>query len=174
MNWLDWVVVAVLAFAAVKGFSRGFIVELASLVAVVAGAWIAVRFSDRIIAAIGSPTDSTAIAFLVSFILVVVAVHLLARFLTTVVDIAQLGLPNKLAGVLLGALRALFTLSVAFNLLVGHTDGKAPSAEAREGSVLYGPVAAFAPLIVPELGGTKWVKNTLDRMQQEAERVFGE
>lgn len=174
MNWLDWTIIALAAYAAVNGFSRGFIVELASLVALVAGVWVAMHFSDRVVEAIGLGTKNAAIAFLVTFILVVVAVHFLARFLTTLIDIAQLGLPNKLGGVFLGLLRSLFTLSVAFNLLAGYTDGGMPPAEAREGSALYTPLAAFAPLLIPELSGTKWVKNAVERVQQEAEGLLKE
>jgi hypothetical protein len=70
---------------------------------------------------------------------VLLVIHLLARFLTTLVDIAQLSLPNKLAGVLFGAVRALFTLSVAFNLFMGYSDGAIPPAKAREASTLYSP-----------------------------------
>ncbi len=172
MNWLDWTIIALAAYAAIKGFSRGFIVELASLVAMVAGVWVAARFADQVTEAIGLGSSNAAIAFLVTFLLVVVAVHFLARFLTTLIDIAQLGLPNKLAGVLFGMVRALFMLSIALNLLMGYSDGEMPAQEAREGSTLYTPVAAFAPLLIPALGETKWVKNAADRVREEAENLF--
>ncbi len=172
MNWLDWTITALAAYAAIKGFSRGLIVELASLVGIVVGAWVAMHFSDRVTEAIGLGSKNTTIAFLVTFVLVVVAVYFLARFLTTLIDIAQLSLPNKVGGVFLGMVRSLFTLSIAFNLLVGYTDGGMPPAEAREGSALYRPVAAFAPLLIPALEGTKWVKSAVDRVQREAEEVL--
>lgn len=168
MNWLDWTIVAVAAYAAIKGFSRGFIVELASLGAMVAGVWVAARFADRVTGAIAPGISNTAIAFLITFLIVVLAVHFLARFLTTLIDIAQLGLPNKLAGVLFGLVRALFMLSIALNLLAGYTDGAVPAREARESSTLHGPVAAFGPLLIPALGETKWVKNAADRVREEA------
>lgn len=171
MNWIDWTIIALTAFAAVKGFSRGFIVELASLVALVAAIWAGLHLSERVAEATGLGTDNAALAFLVTFLLVLLLIHLLARFLTTLIDIAQLSLPNKLAGVLFGAVRALFTLSVAFNLFMGYSDGALPPAEAREGSTLYPPVAAFAPLLVPALGETKWIKNVLDSARKELDEV---
>lgn len=166
MNWLDWTIIALAAYAAVKGFSRGFVVEVASLVALVVGAWVAMHFSDRVVEAIGLGTKNGAIAFLLTFILVVVAVHFLARFLTTLMDIAQLSFPNKAAGVLFGALRSAFTLSIALNLLAGYSDDTLPPREAREASVLYEPVRAFAPLIVPALSGAKWVKRAVEDVQK--------
>ena len=158
MNWLDWLLLGILAWAAIQGFQRGFIIELASMVALVAGIWAAVHFSDRFAAAVGIDAESTALAFLLTFLAVLLVVHLLARFLTTLIDIAQLGVPNKLAGIVFGMLRSAFSLSVALNLLVGYSKGGMPSAEVRSGSAFYAPLRGFAPLLIPALGETKWVQ----------------
>jgi membrane protein required for colicin V production len=171
MNWLDWLLLGILAWSAIQGFQRGFIIELASLLALVAGIWVAVHFSDRFAAAVGIDAENTALAFLLTFLAVLLGVHLLARFLTTLIDIAQLGVPNKLAGIAFGMLRSAFSLSVALNLLVGYTEGAMPADDARKGSKLYTPVRAFAPLIVPVLGETKWVKDAVDAVKREVEDI---
>jgi membrane protein required for colicin V production len=169
MNWLDWLLLGILAWAAIQGFQRGFIIELASLVALVVGIWAAVHFSDRFAAAVGIDAENTALAFLLTFLAVLLVVHLLARFLTTLIDIAQLGVPNKLAGIVFGMLRSAFSLSVALNLLVGYSEGAMPAEPVREGSRTYAPLRAFAPLIVPVLGETKWVKDAVDAVKREVE-----
>ncbi len=48
MNWLDWVIVGILALATLKGFSKGFVVEVVSLLAVVLGVWVALRFGPQV------------------------------------------------------------------------------------------------------------------------------
>ncbi|MBL7939805.1 MAG: CvpA family protein [Flavobacteriales bacterium] len=164
MNWLDWVLIALVAFAAIKGFSRGFIVEVCSLLALVLGIWAGTHFSERVADAIGLGSKNSAVAFLVTFLIVLVGVHLLARFLTTLIDIAQLSLPNKVAGVLFGALRQAFTLSIALNLLASFSSDALPSTQACADSTLYAPFKAFAPLIVPALGQTKWLEHALDEL----------
>lgn len=174
MNWLDWTLLALIALAAFKGFARGFIVELASLVALVAAIWAGVHLSERVAEFTGLGRDNAALAFLVTFVLVLLGVHLLARFITTLVDVAQLSLPNKLAGVLFGALRAAFTLSVTLNLLVGYSEGELPPAKARTGSAAYEPVRAFAPLLVPALEGTKWVKRAVEELKEGIGDVVAE
>ena len=174
MNWLDWLLLGILAWAAIQGFQRGFIIELASLVALVAGIWAAVHFSDRFAGAVGIDAENTALAFLLTFLAVLLGVHLLARFLTTLIDIAQLGVPNKLAGIALGVLRSAFGLSVALNLLVGYTEGAMPADAAREESRMYAPVRAFAPIIVPVLGETKWVKDAVDAVKRGVEDLSDE
>jgi len=167
MNWLDWLIVVLLCLGAFKGFSRGLIVEMAALVALVLGIWAGIHFSDRVVEMIGLGPKNAAVAFLITFVVVLVAVHLLAKLLTTMIDIAQLGLPNKLAGVLFGALRKLFTISVVLNLLAGYSAEAQPSDVVREGSKLYAPVRAFAPLLVPVLGETKWVQRAMDVVKEE-------
>ena len=169
MNWLDWALIALIAFAAIKGFSRGFIVEICSLLALVLGIWAGIHFSDRVAAAIGLESKSAAIAFLVTFLIVLVGVHLLARFLTTLVDIAQLSLPNKIAGVLFGALRQVFILSIALNLLAGYSGGAFPPTKARTDSTFHDPVKALAPLVIPALDQTKWLKHALDEVQEDVD-----
>jgi membrane protein required for colicin V production len=171
MNWLDWAMVALLGLAGVQGFRRGFIVELASLIALALGIWAAVHVSDRVAAAVGIDAENVALAFLVTFLGVLLAVHLLARFLTTLIDLAQLGLPNKLAGVVFGVLRSAFTLSIALNLLVGYTEGAMPPSEARTTSTLYPPVRAFAPLLIPALGDTKWVQWAVEEVKEQVGAV---
>lgn len=174
MNWLDWLLLALVAMAAFKGFSRGFIVEVASLLALVLGIWVAARFSLQVGEAVGLDADKDALAFLLTFLMVLVGVHLLARFLTTLIDLAQLGLPNKLAGTLFGAFRAVFTLSIALNLLLGWSQDAFPPREARIASTLHDPVRSVAPLVVPALGETKWVKEALERVQEEASNLLEE
>lgn len=167
MNWLDWAIIALLSLAAFKGFSRGFIVEVAALLALVLGIWAGIHFSDRVVEMIGLGPKNAAIAFVITFVVVLLAVHLLAKLLTTVVDIAQLGLPNKLAGVAFGSLRKLFTISVALNLLAGYSAEAQPSEAVREGSTLYSSARAFAPLFLPVLGETKWVQRAVDAVKEE-------
>lgn len=171
MNWLDWTLLALLVFAAAKGFMRGFIVEIASLLALVVGVWVAARYGKDLAEAVGLGADRETLAFLLTFVAVLVAVHLLARFLTTLIDLAQLGLPNKFAGLLFGALRAAFTLSIALNLLAGWSDDGLPPPDARNGSTLYGPLRAAAPTVIPALGETKWVKQALERATEEAREL---
>ncbi len=174
MNWLDWLILLVLGLAAFKGFQRGFIVELASLVALVLGIWAAVHISDRVAALVGLDPDNVALAFLVTFLGVLLAVNLLARGLTALVDLAQLGLPNKLVGIFFGVLRSAFSLSVALNLLVGYSEGTLPPDNVREASSSYALIRAFAPMLVPALDDTKWVRYAVEELKEGVDRITTE
>ena len=172
MNWLDWLLVVVFAWAAFLGFRRGFIIEVCSLLALVLGIWAGAHFSERVGAAIGLAPERTAIAFLVTFVAVLIAVHLIGKALTKLIDMALLGVPNKLAGLAFGVLRSLFVISIMLNLLLGWSQGSMPDRAVREGSSLYAPVRSVAPLIIPDLGETKWVMQAVEQLKQEAKALW--
>ncbi|MBK9058425.1 MAG: CvpA family protein [Flavobacteriales bacterium] len=88
MNWLDWTLLALLAAAAIRGFFRGFIVEIASLVAVVLGIWVASRYNAHVASWVGMDAQHEVISFIVTFIGVLILVHLLAKVLTKAMDLA--------------------------------------------------------------------------------------
>lgn len=171
MNWLDALILLLLAASAWKGFSRGLVIELASLVGIALGVWAGLHMSERVTAALELEVENAALAFLITCLLVLLLVHLLARLLTTVIDIAQLSLPNKLAGVLCGVLRSAFVLSIALNLMFGFgKDGLIPE-RTRSESVAYPLLRPIAPAIIPALQETKWVRAALERAEQELERL---
>lgn len=172
MNWLDWALLALLAFAAVRGFMRGFIVEVASLLGLVIGIWAAVHFSAQVGASLHLDPEHETLSFIITLLAVLVLVHLLARAVTKAIDIAQLSLPNKVAGVLFGAIRKAFMLSVLLNILFAKEQaGWPPDQATREGSALYAPMKAFAPMIVPALGSSKWMKKAVQDLENEASRL---
>ncbi len=169
MNWLDLVLLLILAVAAWKGFRRGFIVELASLAGLVLGIWAGIHLSERAISALELEVNSAAVAFLITFGLVIALVVLIGHGLTKLIDLADLSLPNKIAGVAFGVLRSAFTLSIALNLLQGFTEGRLPPEGSRVGSSLHQPMCAFAPLVVPALSDAKWMEKLKNEVEDAQE-----
>lgn len=175
MNWLDLLLIALLGFAAVRGFMRGFIVELCGLVGLVLGIWAGTHFSDRVAEWLGLDGASEVVPFLVTFLGVLVLVQLLARAITKAMDLAELSLPNKVAGVIFGVVRKAFVLSVVLKILLAREQAGWPPHEAvRESSSLYGPIQGFAPLVVPALKRTKWIKRALDELPSELRKPVTE
>lgn len=169
MNWLDWTLLVLLAAAAIRGFFRGFVVEIASLVAVILGIWVASRYNTHVATWVGMDAQHEVISFVVTFIGVLILVHLLAKVLTKVMDMAMLGLPNKVAGTLFGALRAAFVLSVVLNILMARVEVSGlVSQQTLDDSELYRPLRGFAPFIVPALGDSRWVQDAIDAMKNRS------
>ena len=87
MNYLDLILGGLILYGAVKGFFKGFIIEAASLLALLLGVVCALLFS----ASLGnllttyfkdSPIPPAGVIFFGVFIAVIIGVNLLARFIT--------------------------------------------------------------------------------------------
>lgn len=155
MNYIDLVLGIILILAAVQGFRKGFIVELASLAALVLGIWGAIRFSDWTAGLISDTMNYhskhlTTIAFIVTFIAIVVLIHVLGKVLDNAVRAVALGFLNRLAGIVFGVLKVAVILSI-FLLLFDTIDENVhllPSRQKTESKV-YAPMKQLVPTLFP-------------------------
>ena len=150
MSYIDIIILLFLLYGAYRGFSRGLIVEVATLAGLVLGVYMAVRYSSytenflRDFLNFSSRYISY-VALAVTFILVVILVYIVGKLLTKLVDIISLGLVNKLLGTALGV--AKYFLIVCVLLLV--TDAlnekfQFISEDTRQKSLLFYPFLNFA------------------------------
>ncbi len=155
MNYIDLVLGIILIIAAIQGFRKGFIVELASLAALVLGIWGAIKFSDWTAAFITKNTGfhsdhMSTIAFLLTFIAIVILVHILGKVLDTTVKAVALGFLNRLAGIIFGVLKTAVILSI-FLLLFESVDENVhilPQKQKAD-SKMYVPMKQVVPTLFP-------------------------
>lgn len=175
MTWLDIALLVLLGIAAFKGFQRGLLVELASLVGLVLGIWAGLKFNRAVSGWLGFEVHQEALGFIVILLAVVVLLHLAARLATKGMDLAGMGLPNKAAGALAGLLRAVFVTSALLNILfVVHDRLPGPVHKSLDDSALASTMRPLAPWVVPELAEGKWLRGELEHLQDEAESVLQE
>ncbi len=167
INWLDLVIVIAIGMASIRGFQRGFFIEVGSLIALWLGVYAAINFSGHVATWFDLGEHREILSFLITFLLVLFLVHLAARALTAVIEIAMLGWANRIAGVFVAMLRSAFVLSIALNIVIAYTDGSVPPRPARERSALNSPILALAPAILPQLGETKWVRSMIEQIESE-------
>jgi len=162
MNYIDIIFAVPLVWAIYKGFTKGLVIEIASLIAIILGVYGGLHFSYFIACILKlSSSYSHLIYFAVTFLMIVIAVFLLAKLLEKSLNIIALGFANKLAGAFFGVLKIAFLLSVIL-FLFNKIDSKMciiPEKTKNE-SLLYKPVSAFAPFIIPKLN--------LEEMQKES------
>ncbi|HZL11592.1 MAG TPA: CvpA family protein [Prolixibacteraceae bacterium] len=155
MNYIDLILGIILIIAAIQGFRNGFIVELASLAALVLGIWGAIKFSDWTADFITDTMDYSSkhlstIAFVVTFIAIVVIIHILGKVLDNAVKAVALGFLNRLAGIIFGILKTAVILSI-FLLLFDAVDENVqilPSKQKTE-SKFYAPMKQLVPTLFP-------------------------
>jgi len=170
MNTVDLVFGILLLWAAYRGFTKGFIVQLATLAALLLGILGAVLFSDFTSDLIIKKFDVTGqylpiLSFAVTFLVIVIAVHLFAKMLNRLIDAIALGVVNRLLGVLFSLLKTGFIVSIIL-VLINKADNRfnfIPN-ETKENSLLYKPLSNFAPMIFPYLNFDK-IKEKIEEEQ---------
>lgn len=157
MNIFDIIIAALLLFGFVRGILKGLFVEVASLVALIAGVYGAMHFSYFISDWLASSVSwdekyISLTAFAGTFIVIIIVISLLGKVLTKVADFASLGILNKILGGVFGALKIGLILSVAF-IFFGKMNDTIPfvTKENLAESILYSPVKKIAPMIFPSI-----------------------
>ena len=157
MAVIDIVLGALILFGLVRGFMKGLFVEVASLVALVAGVYGAIHFSNFASEFLHSKVDwnektINIVAFAITFIVIILAIALAGKALTKLADFAALGIINKVLGGVFGGLKFALILSVVL-LVFDQFNDTIPFAdeETLEESELYKPVKSLVPLIFPNI-----------------------
>jgi len=157
MTGLDIILCCILGYGVFNGVRKGLFVELASLVSLLLGIYIAIKFSG----AVGSffdghlpddPKTSAIVAFIITFVGVVIGITLLAKFMTKIADFSGLGLVNRIMGAIFGLLRTVLILSVllTFFVKINHNNFIAEKKTLDE-SIFFYPILKVSNVIFPVL-----------------------
>lgn len=154
---LDILILLIIAWAAYKGFTKGLIVQAATLAALVLGIYGATHFSWYTAGLMHQHLSLKSdymplLAFILTFIGIVVLVHLLAKLLDKLLQAIALGFINRLTGAVFSILKMTLILSVLFMVLntINAHISFLPAKEVAQ-SRLYAPISRLVPSIFPML-----------------------
>ena len=157
MSFLDIIVCALLVFAFYKGVVNGLFVELASLISLVLGIYFAVKFSSFVKELLmgfvkWNPNSIQIVAFILTFIVVVIATHLLGKFLTGIANFAFLGWLNKLGGGFFRVLKTVLIVSIVFSVFekINYNNYLAKK-ETLDNSIFFNPIQRIAGYVFPSI-----------------------
>lgn len=150
MNYIDVLILIPLVYGAYKGFTTGLIVEISTLLALILGVFVSLKYAGMTEEFLKDFVDisesySYYVAFAVTFLLIIVIIHLLGKLLTRLIDMVSLGLFNKLLGIVLGVAKAAIVVCVVLFIL-NALDARydfIPDKTKNE-SMLYRPFVNFA------------------------------
>ncbi len=143
MNILDLIIAIILLLGAIRGFQKGFFHEAATLVALIAGIFIALlaaRIAGSIIEGLTNWNIQLVmvVVFIVAFLIVAGLIKLLGSLLTRLLKTLMLGLINRVAGLAFGILKWSLILAVIFSLITFFDEGRnLLSEDLLSGSILY-------------------------------------
>lgn len=150
MTTPDIIIIVLVLFGAYQGYKDGFLMGVATLVALMLGVFIAFKFTGAGMEFLQEKFNADKaflpyLSFFLIFLAIVVLVTLLGRFLRRSIDKTFLGRIDEAFGSVLGAFKMLFMLSITL-WIVDSFKIDLPSGWARD-SVVYPFTAHLAPSI---------------------------
>lgn len=116
MNWVDLVIVAIIAWSAFRAFRTGLIRELTSLVAVIAGVFLAGALSDDLAANLDFLVEDQQTRNLAAFVAIFAGTLIVGQVLSAVMsDVAGmllLGPLDHIAGAIFGLVQGILVVQV--------------------------------------------------------------
>ncbi|MET0392808.1 MAG: CvpA family protein [Chitinophagaceae bacterium] len=151
---LDIIFLVILVLAVIKGFQRGLILGVFSLLAIIIGLAAAIRLSAAVAHRIGSAVNVSdrwlpVISFIIVFLIVLLLIRWGARLLQKTVEMATLGWANRLGGIVLYAV--VFTIVYSI-LLFYAVQLHLIKPETIERSATYAFVQPWGPKAINGLG----------------------
>jgi membrane protein required for colicin V production len=157
MNFIDVLILIPAVWGFWRGFMKGVVMEVATLLAFFLGVWGGMKLSDVVAGWIRDLFSSESayiplIAFALVFVSILIGVFAIAKFIEKSMEETTLGIFNKLAGGLFGCLKFLLIISVIFFVIdaVEKSVTVIPP-HVKNNSLLYRPVAQIAPAVIPGL-----------------------
>ncbi|HAD97074.1 MAG TPA: hypothetical protein DCG19_06680 [Cryomorphaceae bacterium] len=122
LNLLDFLIITPLVFGLARGLYKGFVNELASLVALIGGILVAHAFADDVFNLLSKHieepgTGTLILSYILVFTAVVIIVFVVSRALTKMLGFLALGLVNRILGGLFGLCKMLLILLILTHFL---------------------------------------------------------
>lgn len=160
MSFFDIILGGLLGYSLYKGIRNGLFVELSSLLSLLLGIYIAIKFSSVVRTILSgwvhwNPHTIQVFAFILTFIVVVIGIYWLGKFLTNMADLAFLGWINTLGGGFFRLLKTVLIISVFFSLFekINYHNYLAKK-ETLDKSLFYNPIQKVAGFVFPSI--EKW------------------
>jgi membrane protein required for colicin V production len=151
---IDSIAIGLIVLSIIKGFQKGFIIAIFSLLAFFIGLAAALKLSAMVAAYLGANTNISQrwlpiLAFAIVFFIVVLLVRLGAKAIEGGLRMVMLGWLNKLGGIIFYLLLYFFMFSI---ILFYATQLHILKPETVQTSVTYPIIYPIAPVVMDALG----------------------
>ena len=156
MNYIDIIILILVTFFCYKGFKRGLIKEMISLLSLIVGIYLASQFSffleDQLIKHFSRYKEIiSSISFIIIFSIIYLSLKLAEIIISKISKTLYLGIINYPLGLVFGGLKTLLILSILMieiEYLETKLNFKIPE-EQKTQSLLYSPISNIIPTIMP-------------------------
>lgn len=157
MNYIDMFILVLLVYAVYRGYTKGFILQLTIIAALVIGIFAALKlsgFTARILEQyINVPSESLyMISVAVTFILVFLGINVLGRVVEKIAETMQLSMLNRFSGVAFALVKTIIITGIllAFIDRLDQNVSFLPR-HTREHSLFFKPFSKVATTLFPAL-----------------------
>ncbi len=171
---IDYIILIPLAWGIVRGVMKGFIIEIASLLAFWLGIVMAWKFSSELKEYLATKVEVSQsvlpfICFIVLFALVAIGIMMLGKLFEKLSELILLTWLNKLLGGLFGLIKnalmvSVFIFALQWGKLINHEHYMK-----RENSLIYEPLYSVSQVIWPMLKGL--VPVTMEKIDMSEEQT---
>jgi membrane protein required for colicin V production len=157
MNYIDMFIMVLLIWAVFKGYTRGFIMQLATIAALVIGIYAALKLSGftakHLERYLNTSSESLyLISMAVTFILVFIGINFVGHLVEKMVETVELSFVNRLLGVLFSVIKTMIIIGIIL-AFANRLDQKVSILPkyTREHSLFYKPFTRIATILFPSL-----------------------
>ena len=157
MNSLDYILFIPLLYGLYRGFTKGLIIELASLLALTLGIYGSIAFSSFTFEFLSDYVEIKTVylqlaSYGLTFLIIVMLISFTGKILTMLIKLVALGFINRMMGAIFGGIKVLLILSVfisffdRFNKQFGMVNE-----EILSSSLMYNPIRIQAEQFYPNV-----------------------
>ncbi|BDD08594.1 hypothetical protein FUAX_10260 [Fulvitalea axinellae] len=174
MKIIDIILILTVLFGVYRGYSRGIITELVSLLGLflaIVGAFVLLEKGTDILSKYWEASTEVVpyVAFVIIFVAIILATNLTSKALKTLLDKTFLGSVDKGIGAVVGGLKWVFGVSVLLWIL--NNAGLEEKSWAKD-SLVYPQVSALAPAAVEGIKPVwPYVTETFDDFKKIIKKV---
>ncbi|MFI3281994.1 MAG: CvpA family protein [Rikenellaceae bacterium] len=167
MNYIDIIVLVILAIALFSGFKQGIISQLCSIVGIIIGIWLAIHYGAAVGEMLNINSDYAFIAgMVILFLVFMIAVALVSRVLKGLFKFVGLGIIDGILGAALSVCKYALILSLLFGAFDGiNKQLDIVNKQTLDESKLYHSIIGVSDKIFPAL------KTTQNSISRELEKL---
>ncbi len=157
MSALDLIVLVLIGYAAVRGYMKGVIMELANILAILIGLFATIHFSHFVGSYLSThfSWDNSYIkpvAFVITFIVFLLLIQLFARLIDKTLKKMGLGIFVRIAGILVGMIKMILVIGALLYVLQylnTRTNNQLFDGKFLSESHFAGPIQNLTNLVLP-------------------------
>lgn len=165
MNQIDIAILVIAGLGALQGVFKGFVLSITSLIGLILGFYISLRFAWYIEGILRQSTGSESplmhiLAFALCYLLVIIVMYFIGKSVEKMLELASLGCLNRIAGAAFGIFKGMLLVSALIYVIeIADSNSVLIKPEKKEVSIFYKPIAKLIPSLVPQ------VKEGIERLK---------